>query len=330
MVFVLASVPVLSFLPSRAGAGTAAQTFAKRHGRLAVNKSFLVDKNKKPVQLKGVSTHGINWDVGYPYVNEAAFKDVRDKFGANAVRLAMYTQDYNGYCTTDDAGRKRLEKIIDRGVKAAKKLGMYAIIDWHVLNDQTPKKYQKEAIAFFRKISKKYSSFDNVLYEICNEPNGGATWSDVKSYAKKAIKAIRKNTNAVIIVGTPTWSQDVDVAAKSPIKGCRNVIYAFHFYAATHGDGLREKVRAAHEEGLPMICTEFAACEASGAGSYDFNSANEWLDMMDGYGIGYMCWSLSNKDESASLLKPSCKKTSGFKKSDLSKAGKWLVKKYRK
>lgn len=126
----------------------AASSFLQGHGQLSVKGRQLVDKKGKPVQLKGVSTHGINWDVGYPYVNETSFKTIRDKWGVNTIRLAMYTEDYNGYCVTDDGNRKKLLETIDTGVQAAAKLGMYVIIDWHVLNDQNPKKHQKEAVAF--------------------------------------------------------------------------------------------------------------------------------------------------------------------------------------
>ena len=307
----------------------AASLFTSKHGQLSVKGNRLTGKNGKPVQLKGASTHGINWDIGYPYVNEASFKTIRDQWGANTIRLAMYTEDYNGYCVTDNENRKKLLETIDTGVKAADKLGMYVIIDWHVLNDQNPKKYQKEAVSFFKKVSKKYSSYNNVLYEICNEPNGGTTWNDIKSYARKIIKTIRKNSNAVIITGTPSWSQDVDVVSESPLKGFTNIMYSVHFYAATHKDSYREKLKKAYDNGLPVICTEFGACEASGNGAYDFQSANEWIKLMDSHKTSYICWSLSNKAESASLLNPSCTKTSGYKTSDLSEQGKWLIKKYK-
>lgn len=303
--------------------------YVGKHKRLHVKGKYLVDYKGRKVQLKGVSTHGINWDVGYPYVNEEAFCNLRDEWGVNCIRVAMYTEDYNGYCVTDAAGRKKLLETIDAAVKATKKLGMYVIIDWHILNDQNPKKHQKEANRFFKKVAKKYKNCSHVLYEICNEPNGSTTWSDVKSYAKSVVKTIRSvDKKAVIIVGTPTWSQDVDVASKSPLKGAKNIMYSFHFYAATHKESYREKVKTALNNGLPVICTEFSACEASGNGAYDFSSANSWMKLMDKNHISYCCWSLSNKPESASLLDADCKKTSGFHNSDVSKMGKWMIKKY--
>ncbi|MBR3646602.1 MAG: glycoside hydrolase family 5 protein, partial [Lachnospiraceae bacterium] len=300
-----------------------------KNGKLKVKGTKLVNKKGKKFQLKGVSTHGINWDVGEPFVNKKSLQNLRDEWGVNCIRVAMYTQDYNGYCVTDDNSRKKLLNTIDVAVKSAKDLGMYVIIDWHVLNDKNPKVYEKEASKFFNKVSKKYKKYGNVLYEICNEPNSGTSWSDIKSYAKKIIKVIRKNNkNAIIIVGTPTWSQDVDVVADNPIKDKKNIMYTVHFYAGTHYDYNLDKVKAAIKKKLPVICTEFSGCEAYGGGKIDKNNLNKWIKYFKKNGIGFCCWSLSNKDESASLLKPDCKKTSGYKYSDLSVMGKWLVNKY--
>lgn len=114
-------------------------------------------------------------------------------------------------------------------------------------------------------MSSLYKDYDNVIYEICNEPNGGTTWADVKSYAEEVIPIIRKNTkDALIIVGTPTWSQDVDIAAEDPVTGYDNIMYAVHFYAATHTDNIRNKVTTALSKGLPIFVSEFSICDASG------------------------------------------------------------------
>ncbi len=312
-----------------------AATAVSTYGALEVKEQKLVSqKTGKTVQLRGVSTHGINWDVGYPYISKAAFKTLRDKYSVNAIRLAMYTTEYYGYCDKGSAGESQstvqstLKSRIDTGVKAATDLGMYVIIDWHILNDQTPKKYQSQAKKFFKEMSKKYADYDNVIYEICNEPNGGTSWSDIKSYANTIIPIIRANdSDAVIIVGTPTWSQDVDVAAKSPLQ-YDNIMYTLHFYSATHKASYREKLQTALDNGLPVMVTEFGVSEASGAGSMNTSEAKKWLDMLDKNDISYFAWSLSNKDETASLLKAGTSKKSGWSTSDLSKAGKWVLGQY--
>ena len=291
------------------------------HGALKVDGTDLVDKNGKLYQLKGVSTHGLAW---FPqYVSEESFRTFRDKWGANLIRLAMYTAEGGGYCT--DGDKAELKKLVDQGVEYASKLGMYVIIDWHILSDNNPKTHQDDAILFFDEMSKKYADYGNVLYEICNEPNGGTRWSDIKEYAEAVIPVIRKNApDAVIIVGTPTWSQDVDDAAKDPLTGVSNVMYTLHFYAATHKENLRNKLENAREDGLPIFITEFSICDASGNGGIDYESANAWFQLIEDYGISYAAWNISNKAETSALIRSDCEKTSDWSDSELSETGLWL------
>lgn len=296
------------------------------HGKLSVKGVDLVDASGKKYQLKGVSTHGIAW---FPdYVNKDAIKTLRDDWGANLFRIAMYSGEYNGYCTGGD--KDSLKNLVVKGVDAATDLGMYVIIDWHVLGDQNPLTYKDEAKKFFSEMSKKYKNHGNVIYEICNEPNGGTSWADVKSYANEIIPVIKKNNpDAVIIVGTTTWSQDVDQAAADPLTGYTNIMYAAHFYAATHTDWLRDRISAARNSGIPIFISEFSICDASGNGAIDYNQSKEWFKLMNDLNLSYATWSLCNKAETSALISSSCTKTSGWKESDLSETGKWLRKQIR-
>ena len=291
------------------------------HGKLKVSGTDLVDSKGKKFQLKGVSTHGIAW---FPdYVNKEAFQYFRDDWGANLIRLAMYTDENGGYCSGGD--RENLKKLIDDGVKYADELGMYVIIDWHILHDLTPQKYKEDAKEFFDEMSSKYSGYDNVIYEICNEPNGGTSWEEVKSYAEEIIPVIRKNApDAIIIIGTPNWSQDVDIASKNPVQGYDNLMYAVHFYAATHTDSIRDKVKTAVSNGLPVFVSEFSICDASGNGANDYAQADKWFELIDDLNLSYAGWSVSNKDETSALIKSSCNKTSGWTDDELSETGVWL------
>ena len=301
------------------------QASAKKLPALKVKGTKLVDSKGKTVQLKGISTHGLSW---FPkYVNQKSFSYMKKKWKVNAVRLALYTSDYNGYCNGDVANRKTLEKRIDQGIQYATKAGLYVIIDWHILSDGNPRTYEKEAVAFFKKMASKYKKHTNVLYEICNEPNGGTSWSTIKTYAKKVVKTIRsKDKNAVILIGTPNWSQDVDIVAKSLLKGYKNLMYSLHFYAGTHGTQLRAKAKTALKKGLPLFVTEFGISDASGNGALNKQEGARWMKFLNDKKISYMAWNLSNKDESSALIKSSCKKTSDWKEGDLSPWGKWFLK----
>ena len=297
------------------------KTPLQKYGRLQVKNGHLVSSKGKTVTLKGVSTHGINW---FPeYVNEKTFKTLRDSWGVSCIRLAMYTQEYNGYCSGGD--QKQLCELVDKGVRAATDLGMYVIIDWHILSDGNPSMHQKEAKAFFKKMSVRYKKNRNVLYEICNEPNSGTGWDEIRRYAKAIIKTIRKSDkDAVILVGTPTWSQDVDIAAANPLKGFSNIMYTFHFYAGTHGESYREKVKAAIGKGLPVFVTEFGICDASGNGALNIEEGDEWIRFLKKNRISFVCWNLSNKNESSALLKSSTTRLSSWKSRELSRQGKWF------
>ncbi len=291
------------------------------HGKLMVDGVNIVDKNGDKYQLKGVSTHGINW---FPeYVNKDAFQTFRDDWGANVIRLAMYTADYNGYCS--GGSQSELKGIVNNGVDYATELGMYVIIDWHILNDNNPQTNKGDAIKFFDEMSKKYANYDNVIYEICNEPNGGTSWSDIKSYAEEVIPVIKaNNTDAIIIVGTPNWSQDVDIASKDQIAGYNNIMYAVHFYASTHKDDIRNKVTTALNNGAPIFVSECSICDASGNGSIDYNEADKWIKLINDKNLSFACWNISNKDESSSLISSGCSKKSGWSDSDYSETGKWF------
>lgn len=324
----LCSIPCMSLEKVEIQGATKKFVDAKA-GVLKVKGTKLCDKKGNVVQLRGVSTHGLSW---YPaYVNDKAIGELHDKWGANVIRLAMYTAEYNGYCTGDESNKKALKKLVKQGVKYATKHNMYVIIDWHILSDNNPNTYKAESKKFFAEMSKEFAKNTNVIYEICNEPNGGTTWKDIKSYAETIIPVIRKNDkDAVVIVGTPNWSQFVKAAAASPITKYKNVMYALHFYAAIHKDYQRNDMQAAIDAGLPIFVTEFGIGDASGNGALDKTEADKWMKALDKNNISYVAWNFANKDESSSLIKASCNKTSRFSKSDLSDSGKWLYNLLRK
>lgn len=295
------------------------------YGKLHVSGSYLKNKHNKPVQLKGLSTHGLSW---FPqYVNKKTWKELRDKWNINVMRLAMYTEEYNGYCVSNYTQKKKLKALIHKGIKIARELDLYVIVDWHILSDSNPLSHVKEAKKFFKEISSKYKNDPHILYEICNEPNGNTSWKDIKKYAKQVIPVIRKQSpHSIIIVGTPTWSQDVDIASKSPLKKYKNIMYALHFYADTHRNDLRKKMVGAIKNGLPVFVSEYGICDASGNGSINAKEANKWVALMNQYKVSYVAWNLSNKSESSAILKSNCHKTSGFSTKNLSASGRWLKK----
>lgn len=290
-------------------------------GALCVEGTKLVDGNGNEVQLRGISTHGLAW---YPdYVNRECMRQLKEEWGVNVFRLAMYTAEYGGYCSGGD--REELKALVKEGVEYATDNDMYVIIDWHILSDGNPNTYLEDAKGFFGEMSKEYAEYTNVFYEICNEPNGGTSWSDIKEYAEQVIEVIRANDeDGIILVGTPNWCQHVEQAAADPIEGYDNIMYTLHFYAATHKEDLRQAMVRAVDAGLPVFVSEYGICDASGNGGIDEYEANQWVELMNQYGISYVVWNLSDKAETSAIIKSGCGKTSGFEREDLSDSGKWF------
>ncbi len=291
-----------------------------QHGALHVENGKLTDADGNIVQLYGMSTHGIAW---FPqYINYDSFRTLRDDWNTNCIRLAMYTAEYGGYCAGGD--KEQLKQLVRDGVSYATELGMYVIVDWHILSDCDPNQNKDEAIAFFREMSEAFADNDNVLYEICNEPNSGTSWDSIKSYAEEVIPVIREQKpDAVILVGTPTWSQEIDKAAASTLT-FDNVMYTLHFYAGTHKDDLRNRLETCAQNNLPVFVSEFGMCDASGNGANDFDSTTKWLDLLNKYQISFCCWNLANKDESSSVFKAASTALSDWTDEDFNESGRWI------
>lgn len=241
----------------------------------------------------------------------------------NLFRLAMYTYgvDVVGYCTGGDRDRHKAD--IDLGVELARRHDMYVIIDWHILSDGDPNTYIEDAKQFFAEMAERYAGYDNVLYEICNEPNR-VDWPAVKAYAREIIPVIReKDPKAVVLVGSPDWSKDLYTVADDPLE-FDNILYTLHFYAATHGLDFRDMTQAVCQGGLPVFVTEFGVTAFSGGFPRDLESADEWIELLEREGVSWCMWSFSAVAEACSALRSGTLKYSGFEEADFTPTGLWL------
>lgn len=311
-------IPTEKFLAKPAPEFEEGTPFAE-HGKLKVKGAYLYDKNDEKFMLYGMSTHGMTW---FPtYVNKEGFKTLRDDWNTNCVRLALYPRENMGYCA--GGNQAYLKKLVCSGIEAATELGMYVMVDWHVLN-YNPNDLLQEAMVFFNEISQIYANYDNVIYELCNEPVGAKWETAIKPYAEKLIPVIRKNApDSLIVCGTNTWSQELEGPLNDPLK-IENVMYAFHFYADTHRDSFRSKVANCIESGLPVFITEFGTCNSSGNGGFTIPQSELWFELIEKYNISHMNWSLANKAETASVIRPDCSKVSDWDESELTESGKLI------
>ena len=286
------------------------------NGKLHVEGTNLVDAKGTPVQLRGVSTHGLTWFSHY--LNNELFHQVSGDWNCSLIRLAMYSSVYSS--------NKRDEsyELMKKGINLAVNNDMYVIVDWHMLEKGNPVEELDKAKEFFARITEEYKNSPNLIFEICNEPNGPANWSDVTYYADQIIPIIRKNNpDAVIIVGTPEYGRNLGDPVMRPLK-YGNIMYSLHFYAASHKEGLREELTTAVSSGLPVFISECGISEESGDGTLDFASATEWFNILNRNKISYTVWNLSDKDETSAFFRHGFKPDEQIKDGDLTVTGLWV------
>ncbi|MBR4718782.1 MAG: cellulase family glycosylhydrolase [Lachnospiraceae bacterium] len=285
------------------------------NGHLSVKDGNLTDQNGEPVVLRGVSTHGLTW---FPdFVSKDLFSRISDDWNCNLVRLAMYSEEYV-------SGKKdESYKLVKEGIEAAIASDMYVIVDWHVLTEQDPNVYTEEAKDFFTTICSEYRDTPNIIYEICNEPNGETTWSDIKVYANDVIPVIRSICpESVILIGTPNYDKDLDSARRSPLD-IANIMYVLHFYAGTHQIDLQRELIDARKAGMPVFVSECGLTESTGDGKVDYESSAKWFSLLEDENISFSVWSFSNKDENSALIRPTYDPRKLLTIEDLTGAGVW-------
>lgn len=315
----VAAAALLPLLASCATADTPlasegrAQTPVEEHGRLQVAGNRIVGSHGQPVSLAGISFGWSQWEAA-PYYNAGVVDTLAGDWRASFVRAALGIHP-TGYLSKPAENEARVVAVIDAAIAR----GIYVIIDWH---DHHAHEHPELAVAFFERMARAYGGLPNVIYEIYNEPLRGASWPDeVKPYSERVIAAIRAiDPDNLILVGSPSWSQDVDVATADPVSD-PNVAYTLHFYAGTHKQWLRDKALVALNRGFALFVSEWGVCNADGDGPIAHASVEEWLAFMREHRLSHCAWSLSDKEETCSMLMPGAPSDGNWTDDHLSESG---------
>ena len=282
----------------------------KQWGQLQVKGNQLCSQTGDSIVLRGVS---YGWHNLWPrFYNKQSVKWLKKDWKCTVLRAAMGTVIEDNYIENPEFALKCMNKVI----KAAIKNDLYIIIDWHTYYPQ-----KKEAKAFFSMMAQKYGKYPHIIYEIYNEPMEDS-WESVKEYATDIISEIRKyDPDNIILVGSPHWDQDLHLVAESPLEGFNNIMYTLHFYAATHKQELRDRAEAAWEKGIPIFVSECAGMEWTGDGPGDIPEWTRWVEWLESKKISWVNWSISDKNETCSMILPRANKNGGWDESLIKPAG---------
>ena len=308
---------------SLATAASEPDTAVGQHGALSVTGNRIVDQHGEPLSLAGPSLFWGNrgWQDGGGYGPDAYYNAdvvawVRRDWNAPIIRIAMGSESRGGYIEDPDGRWQKITAVADAAIDN----GMYFIVDWH---SHRAEDNADDAVSFFRRVAERYGDSPNLIYEIYNEPLNTTDWSTViKPYAERVISAIRElDPDNLVIVGTQTWSQDVDKAADDPLSGFDNIAYTLHFYAGTHKQDLRDKARYALDKGLPIMVTEWGTVNANGDGGVAVEETERWMQFLRDNELTHCNWSLHSKDEGASILKPGSSPAGGWSDDEYTASG---------
>ncbi len=283
------------------------KTPVERWGQLRVEGANLVDSSGGFVQLKGPSSMWLNWEDSGFADSLDGLRFMRDDWKATVIRIAMGIEPANAYLAQPDIYKAQVRAILDNAIE----LGMYAIVDWH---DHTAHEHQDEAVAFFAELAKEYGDKPNVLYETYNEPTQVSWPQVVKPYHEAVVAAIRaEDPDNIIILGTTTWAQDVNLANSSPVAGT-NLMYNLHFYSCSHGGGLRSRADNTYQQGLPIFVTEWGATNSDGGttGELCLEEAQLWHDMMRCDGISWTAWKWDDCPDLSCYFQPGTPTSGGW------------------
>lgn len=288
------------------------------HGKLSVKNGKMINQHGNQPQLRGISFSWSIWQ-GEKYYTKEVVDWLVDDFKVNLIRLSMAVEPNGGYLQFPEKQKNKIIELVDQGIKR----GIYVLIDWH---DHHANQNKEEAKLFFREMAERYHHVPYVIYEIWNEPKKH-TWPEIKAYSEEVITEIRRyDKKNLIVVGSPQWDQDVDIAAKDPIQMSDNLVYSFHFYASDpwHQDNLRAKAEKAMALGLPLFVTEWGVGESDGDGEFNVEKTRKWVDWMEKHQLSWVNWNITDKEETTALLKPGASTNGAWHETMLTPSGNYI------
>ncbi len=300
------------------------QTPVARNGQLRVIGTKLCNQSGNPIQLRGMSTHGIQWYGWGSCLTENSLNALANDWGADILRISLYVQE-GGYETNPSGYTAQVNTLVEEATER----GMYALVDWHQLDPGDPNYNLARAKTFFTAIANQHKNKNNIIYDICNEPNG-VSWNTIKSYADQIIPVIRAiDPDAVILIGTHGWSsfgisdgrtaQDI---VNNPVT-FPNIMYTFHFYAASHQNEYYNELNWASDR-LPVFVTEFGTQEYTGDGPNDFTMSQRYIDLLRTKKISWTNWNYSDDFRSGAVWTTGTCSNGPWTTARLKPAGAWI------
>lgn len=285
-------------------------------------------KDGAEVQVRGMSLYWSLMPEAMEFWTEEGITTMVNDMNIQIVRAAMATKasddwkgEWNGIQLKGWEGDKTNQtKFVKTVVEAAIKNDIYVIIDWHSHSAHEQTNSAKE---FFTQMAQEYGQYDNVIFEVYNEPQQ-IQWSAVKNYANEVIAAIRQYSDNLVLVGNPSWDQNPSDAIGNEVTDSKkNTAYTLHYYANSHcwqgsygwGDGNNDacegtKGEKAMNAGLSVFISEWGTGNSDGGGTPDQSRNQSWQEYANKHKLSWANWSASMIKEGTAAFQSGSSKTS--------------------
>jgi endoglucanase len=282
----------------------------ERFGQLGVHGNRIVAADGRVAQLRGVSLFWSQWLS--QFYDARTVRWLRDDWCIDVIRAPLGVHR-DGYLAHPARERHKIAAVVE----AAIELGIYVVVDWHAHVPEVD-----AACEFFGGLAAEFGAYPNLIYETWNEPEGQYLWArDIKPYHERVIASIRAHdARNLIVAGTPHWSHRVDFAARDPLAH-PHLAYSLHFYSGSNKQTLRNIAGAALGGGIALLVTEWGSCRADGRGRVDQEETLRWFDFLEEHRLGYLNWSIVDKDEAAAALRPGASPAGGWSETQLTESG---------
>jgi len=291
--------------------------------QLTVAGNKLQDPTGKTIILRGSSLIDIGALYAYNGNSAAGITNRLDKVAAagvqgHAVRLPVYPKiSYNGgsspYCSplpypvgtgpaactamTPMSASDYVTKVLRPAVDYARSKNLYAIIDYHQIDNAVTGTSAADATTFWTDVAAQFASYTNVFYEPFNEPiDTSATWATFKPIVQGWIDTIRARApNNIIIVPSMSWDQKPGDATASPPTGT-NLMFTAHIYPGNWNTAFMSQVSAAVAR-APIFVTEWGYIISTQTG-VPYTSSSTWgttfQTTINGDGASWIAWVTDN------------------------------------
>ena len=276
----------------------------KYNGKLVKSGAKILNSAGVEFMLQGIGTHSLTeYNPLYSYDSVKTLK----YYGINLIRVSVYLSNFypeksnhrlcKGWLEYSDEIKPIIEKLIDNATRN----NMYVLLDWHSyhsIDGGDVTQYTSQQEAFFEYYASKYASYNNVLYELHNEPYRNTATELLPSIISCASIIRGYNQDAIIVCGHGSDG----VAEANRVWNTLNNLDIFispHLYT---GEQNTNSISEFISNNLPIFVSEWGNSSLSGDDIPNYSMAYNMFNLMFQNKVSNALWKWTYQNMDTAVL----------------------------